>query len=183
MHVRGDSLALYRPDIDGLRAIAVFAVLFFHYGVRSMSGGFVGVDVFFVISGYLITKGLADDIGRNGCSVGPLLVRFYNKRIRRIAPAALVLLGVTLIAGWFMLMPGDYRSTGDSAAFSALGAGNIYFYLHTGYFDRNSDLQPLLHMWSLGVEEQFYLAWPILLTGIIWIGKGRRILSAVSLQL
>jgi peptidoglycan/LPS O-acetylase OafA/YrhL len=172
------SLVLYRPDIDGLRAIAVFSVLSFHYGVTSMSGGFVGVDVFFVISGYLITKGLAEDIGRNGYSVGPLLVRFYSKRIRRIAPAGLVLLGAILIAGWFVLMPGDYRSTADSAAFSALGAGNIYFYLHTGYFDRNSDLQPLLHMWSLGVEEQFYLAWPLLLTAIMWIGRGRRIFVA-----
>jgi peptidoglycan/LPS O-acetylase OafA/YrhL len=168
----------FRHDIAGLRAVAVLSVLLFHYGVTAMSGGFVGVDVFFVISGYLITKSISDDIGRNGYSIGPLLVRFYNRRIRRIVPALAAVLAVTLFAGWFLLMPGDYASTGESAAYSAIGAGNLYFFSHTGYFDREAELQPLLNMWSLGVEEQFYLVWPILLTGILWIAKGRRVFVA-----
>ncbi|MFU0504106.1 acyltransferase family protein [Pseudaminobacter sp. NGMCC 1.201702] len=171
----------YRPDIDGLRAVAVLSVLLFHYGVTTLSGGFVGVDVFFVISGYLITKGLADDIGKNGHSIGPLLVRFYNKRIRRIVPALLVVLATTLGAGWFLLMPGDYASTGESAAYSAFGLGNLYFFWNTGYFDREAELQPLLHMWSLGVEEQFYFVWPVLLAGIIWMARSRHLVVAYSI--
>jgi peptidoglycan/LPS O-acetylase OafA/YrhL len=168
----------FRQDIAGLRAVAVLSVLLFHYGVATMSGGFVGVDVFFVISGYLITKSITDDIGRNGLAIGPLLVRFYNRRIRRIAPAALVVLTVTIVASWFLLMPGDYASTGESAAFSAVGLGNWYFFLNTGYFDREASLQPLLNMWSLGVEEQFYLVWPILLSLVLWIAKGHRLVVA-----
>lgn len=167
----------YRPDIDGLRAIAVLSVLIFHYGASWMPGGFVGVDVFFVISGYLITKGLAQDITRNGYLLGPLLLRFYNKRIRRIAPALITVLAATLAAGWFLLMPGDYVTLGQSAAYSAFGLGNFYFYKSTGYFDRAAELQPLLHMWSLGVEEQFYLVWPILLLGVMWWTAGRRNLT------
>jgi peptidoglycan/LPS O-acetylase OafA/YrhL len=168
----------FRHDIAGLRAVAILLVLLFHYGVTSMSGGFVGVDVFFVISGYVITKSIADDVGRNGHSVGPLLARFYNRRIRRIVPALVAVLAATLIAGWFLLMPGDYTSTGESAAYSAIGAGNLYFYWHTGYFDREAELQPLLNMWSLGVEEQFYLVWPLLLGAILWVSKGRRAVVA-----
>lgn len=173
----------YRPDIDGLRAIAVLAVLLFHYGVSWMPGGFVGVDVFFVISGYLITKGLAQDIGQNGYRPGPLLIRFYNKRIRRIAPALLTVLAATLAAGWFLLMPGDYVSLAQSAAYSAFGLGNFYFYQNTGYFDRAAELQPLLHMWSLGVEEQFYLVWPFLLLGIMWQMAGHRIPTLIIILL
>jgi peptidoglycan/LPS O-acetylase OafA/YrhL len=161
----------YRPDIDGLRSVAVLSVLFFHLGATWLPGGFIGVDVFFVISGYLITRNLTVQIERGG---GLSLIDFYDRRIRRIAPAALTLLVVTLLAGYFLLMPGDYASLGKSTIYSAFGAGNLFFFWHTGYFDREASLQPLLHMWSLGVEEQFYAAWPMLLALILWIAKHRR---------
>lgn len=171
----------YRPDIDGLRAIAVLSVLLFHYGATWLPGGFAGVDVFFVISGYLITKHLAEDIVQNGTSILPLLIRFYDKRIRRIVPALVVVLVATLAAGWFLLMPGDYATTGNSAAYSAFGLGNLYFYSNTGYFDREAEMQPLLHMWSLGVEEQFYFVWPILLAGLMFVARGSRTIVAVTI--
>lgn len=171
----------YRPDIDGLRAVAVLSVILFHYGANWLPGGFAGVDVFFVISGYLITKNLSEDIHKHGFAIGPLLGRFYNKRIRRIVPALLAVLLVTLAAGWFLLMPGDYASTGTSAAYSALGVGNLYFYWNTGYFDREAELQPLLHMWSLGVEEQFYFVWPILLALIMWASRINKTLVAAAI--
>lgn len=151
----------YRSDIDGLRAVAVLAVLFYHYGM-GVPGGFTGVDVFFVISGFLITSNLKRDIERGNFSI----LGFYDRRIRRIVPALLVMIAVTLIAGWFLLTPGDYAAAGQSATYAAFGLSNLYFLLHTGYFDRVAEMQPLLHTWSLGVEEQFYLVWPVLL----WIG-------------
>lgn len=163
----------YRPDIDGLRAIAVLAVLLYHYGAAWLPGGFAGVDIFFVISGYLITRQLAADIEQNGYDPRGLLLRFYNRRIRRIIPAALAVLIVTLTVGWVLLLPGDYASTGESAAYSTFGLGNLYFYWNTGYFDRDAELQPLLHMWSLGVEEQFYLAWPVILLALLWLSQHR----------
>src|SRR5262249_13435865 len=131
----------------------------FHYGVTTVAGGFVGVDVFFVISGFLITRNLHDEISTHGLS----LVGFYNRRIRRIVPAQLVVLVTSVAIADVLLMPGDYAALGESVSYSAVGAGNIYFFLHTNYFDREAALQPLLHLWSLGVEQQFYLVWPILL--------------------
>lgn len=169
----------YRPDIDGLRAVAVLAVVAFHYGF-SFRGGFVGVDLFFVISGYLITKHLTARLS-GGYSFGQVLAQFYNGRIRRILPALLVMLLMTLAAGWFLLLPGDYATTAESAAYSAIGAGNIFFFWNTGYFDQAAGLQPLLHMWSLGVEEQFYLVWPLLLPGIFWLTRGNRFLCSVMI--
>ena len=109
----------YRPDIDGLRAIAVLSVILFHYKAKWLPGGFAGVDVFFVLSGYLITKHLFEDIQKHGFAIGSLLGRFYNKRIRRIVPALFAVLAITLAAGWFLLMPGDYATTGASASYSA----------------------------------------------------------------
>lgn len=161
----------YRPDIDGLRAIAVTGVVLYHYGATWVPGGFTGVDIFFVISGFLITRALITDIEGGRFS----LLGFYDRRIRRILPALLVMLVATLIAGWFLLMPGDYADLGQSAAMAAFGFGNFFFFWNTGYFDLAADLQPLLHTWSLGVEEQFYFVWPIAL----WIGltvvKSRRL--------
>ncbi|MEZ6030000.1 MAG: SGNH hydrolase domain-containing protein [Hyphomonadaceae bacterium] len=154
--------------MDGLRTIAVGAVLLYHYGLTAIPGGFVGVDVFFVISGYLITNILARDIRTNGLSI----TSFYNRRIRRILPAVLFVLLACFAAGWLLLAPGDYEVLGHSAAYSAAGGANLYFYWNTGYFDQAAELMPLLHLWSLGVEEQFYVVWPLLLAGIMWVARG-----------
>ncbi|MER9920058.1 MULTISPECIES: acyltransferase family protein [unclassified Mesorhizobium] len=159
----------YRPDIDGLRAIAVVAVVFFHFDVPGFRGGFAGVDVFLVISGYLITRLLMAEGG------GLSLVEFYGRRMRRILPAMLVMICFSLVAGWFLLLPGDYEGLGRSAAYSTFGLGNYYFLWNTGYFDREAALLPLLHLWSLGVEEQFYLVWPLLLLVANRLSRGRQL--------
>lgn len=161
----------YRPDIDGLRAIAVLSVLAFHYGAPlpaewRLSGGFTGVDVFFVISGFLITSKLRDDIAAGTFSI----LGFYDRRIRRILPALLVMLITTLLAAKILLMPGDYKSLSMSTVAAVFGVSNFYFLSNTGYFDQAADLLPQLHTWSLGVEEQFYFVWPVLL---LVIAKGR----------
>jgi hypothetical protein len=168
----------YRPDNDGLRAVAVLSVLFYHYGAAWLPGGFVGVDVFFVISGYLITRNLRARVIDEGLSAFTFLVDFYNGRIRRIFPAALVMLAGSLGAGPYLLMPGDYADLGQSAAYSAFGTGNLFFYRNTGYFDREAEMQPLLHMWSLGVEEQLYLLWPLFLAGFLTISRGQKAITA-----
>lgn len=153
----------YRPDIDGLRAVAVLSVLAYHYSAPFpwplLPGGFTGVDVFFVISGFLITSKLRDDIAAGEFSI----LGFYDRRIRRILPALIVMLAVTLFAGKFLLMPGDYKALATSTATAAFGASNFFFLANTGYFDQSADLMPLLHTWSLAVEEQFYVVWPLLL--------------------
>jgi peptidoglycan/LPS O-acetylase OafA/YrhL len=168
----------YRADIDGLRAIAVLAVLAFHYGSpfpgHLLPGGFTGVDVFLVISGFLITSHIADEI-RAGTFT---LLGFYDRRIRRIVPALLVMLAATLLAGKVLLMPGDYKALGTSAAASAFGLSNFFFLANTGYFDQSADLMPLLHTWSLAVEEQFYAVWPLLLL-LIAAGRKRVDVAAV----
>ena len=169
----------YRPDIDGLRAIAVLSVLYFHYDAPlpaewRLSGGFTGVDVFFVISGFLITSKLQDDIAAGTFSI----LGFYDRRIRRILPALIVMLITTLLAGKFLLMPGDYKSLSASTAAAAFGVSNFYFLANTGYFDQVADLLPLLHTWSLAVEEQFYVVWPILLL-VIASGRARVAIAAV----
>ena len=170
----------YRSDIDGLRAVAVISVAFYHFGIPGFSGGFAGVDVFFVISGYLITTLIAKDLNAGTFS----LLAFYNRRVRRIVPAMLVVLAATMIAGCFFLLPGDYASLGTSAAYSAAALANIYFLNHTGYFDRAADMLPLLHMWSLSVEEQFYLVWPLLLAGMLFVaGKHIRTVAVVTFGL
>jgi peptidoglycan/LPS O-acetylase OafA/YrhL len=150
----------YRADIDGLRAVAVLSVLAFHYGAR-IRGGFTGVDVFFVISGFLITQVLAAEIAAGTFSI----VGFYDRRMRRILPALLTMLATALLAGDLLLSPGDYITLAKSAAAAAFGVSNFFFEAHTGYFDQVADQLPLLHTWSLAVEEQFYLVWPLLLLG------------------
>ncbi|MDB5579946.1 MAG: putative acyltransferase [Bradyrhizobium sp.] len=150
----------YRADVDGLRAVAVLSVMIYHYnGTNLLPGGFVGVDVFFVISGYLITLRLAAEIGAGTFSV----LAFYDRRLRRIMPALLAMLAATLLLGRFLLIPGDYQSLAGSTGAAALGVSNFFFLAHTGYFDQAAALMPLLHTWSLAVEEQFYLVWPFLL--------------------
>ena len=166
----------YRKDIDGLRCVAVTAVVLYHFGL-SAPGGFVGVDVFFVISGYLITAQIAGDIEAQRFS----LLTFYARRCKRILPALLVVCTACLLAGWFVLWPGDYKALAASVRYAAFGLANFYFLWNTGYFDQASDLLPMLHLWSLGVEEQFYFAWPALL--LLALPLGRRWLIALLLAL
>jgi peptidoglycan/LPS O-acetylase OafA/YrhL len=149
----------YRPDIDGLRAVAVAVVMAFHAFPSAVSGGFTGVDVFFVISGYLIS-GIILDAYADGRFT---FANFYARRIRRIFPALIVVLAAVMAAGWFLLYADAYARVGRNAAASAGFAANFAFWRESSYFDVAADLKPLLHLWSLGVEEQFYLAWPLLL--------------------
>ena len=153
-----------RLDIQGLRAVAVSSVIAFHYGAGWLPGGFTGVDIFFVISGFLITTSILQTEVKEGTFS---LLRFYTKRIRRIVPALALVIFATLVAGWFLMMPQDYRGLAESALFASTGLANVYFYLNTGYFDRAAELQPLLHIWSLGVELQFYLVWPLVMIAIM----------------
>jgi peptidoglycan/LPS O-acetylase OafA/YrhL/lysophospholipase L1-like esterase len=164
----------YRPDIDGMRAIAVLMVLAVHAFPARVPNGFVGVDIFFVISGYLITSILLRELSAHAFSIR----NFYVRRINRIFPALAVVLLFCLATGPFVMYPSEYAQMGKSAMASALFVANINFYLETGYWDINSKLKPLLHIWSLGVEEQFYLLWPLILWGVARAKK-----SAVSVSL
>jgi peptidoglycan/LPS O-acetylase OafA/YrhL len=149
----------YRPDVDGLRALAVLAVLFYHAKLKVFSGGFVGVDVFFVISGYLITAKIMNGIRTNSFS----LVSFYEMRIRRILPALFSVVLFTLIIGGWLYSAMDFEALGESAIATSFSLANYLFLSQAGYFERPSVLKPLLHTWSLSIEEQFYLFFPILL--------------------
>jgi peptidoglycan/LPS O-acetylase OafA/YrhL len=159
----------YRPEIDGLRAIAVMAVVLFHAGL-GVTGGFIGVDVFFVISGFLITSLILKDLEAGKFS----FTNFWERRARRIIPAAVVLVLAVLVAGWFLLLPSDYAALGKSATMHAAFAANFYFWRNTNYFAGSAEEQPLLHTWSLAVEEQFYLFVPLLLFGIFLFPALRR---------
>lgn len=151
----------YRPDIDGLRALAVVPVIMFHAKL-GFGGGYVGVDIFFVISGYLITSLILKEIDGDGFS----LVTFWERRIRRILPALLVVVLATVFAGWLLYLPSDFVSIGQSVLAQAALISNVFFFRHTGYFADAADTQPLLHTWSLAVEEQFYVLFPLLLVGL-----------------
>jgi peptidoglycan/LPS O-acetylase OafA/YrhL len=156
----------YRPDIDGLRAIAVVSVVLFHAGFTMFSGGYVGVDIFFVISGYLIAQMIARDLQAGEFSVW----HFYERRIRRIFPALFVMLAVCTLACAFIFLPDDFRRFGRNSVATALFSSNIGFWLKTGYFDGETYDQPLIHTWSLAVEEQFYILFPLFLASIWWLG-------------
>ena len=149
----------YRPDIDGLRAIAVMLVVNFHAFPEAMPGGFIGVDIFFVISGFLITGIIVRELDQQRFS----LLAFYNRRIRRIFPALITVLGTTLVLGWLWMLPAAYAQLSADVFASAAFLSNIALLLQSGYFDIESGRKPLLHLWSLGIEEQFYLFWPLLL--------------------
>ena len=151
----------YRPDIDGLRAVAVLSVVFYHAGL-GFPGGYVGVDVFFVISGYLITGLIVKDLERGTFS----LANFWERRIRRIFPALAVMVAATMVAGWFLLLPDDLAKLGASVIAQSLLVSNFYFWRTTNYFGGANEEKPLLHTWSLAVEEQFYLIFPIVLMAI-----------------
>jgi peptidoglycan/LPS O-acetylase OafA/YrhL len=149
----------YRPDIDGLRAIAVVLVVYFHAFPDAMPGGFVGVDIFFVISGFLITGIIVRELDQQRFG----LLAFYARRIRRIFPALIVVLGATLVLGWLWMLPAAYAQLSADVFASAAFVSNIALWLQSGYFDIASGKKPLLHLWSLGIEEQFYLFWPLIL--------------------
>lgn len=162
----------YRPDIDGLRSLAILPVLLYHAGVPGFPGGFVGVDVFFVISGYLITLILVREIAEERYSVRS----FYERRIRRIFPALLTVLAFVLAASPAFLLPSDFASIGRDAISALLFVANINFWRQSGYFAADAEAKPLLHMWSLGVEEQFYLIAPLALFLIFRYAPRYRIL-------
>ncbi len=159
----------YRADIDGLRAISVLSVIFFHTGIPGFSGGYVGVDIFFVISGYLITSVILKDIHSGQFSIS----RFYERRVRRIFPALFPVIVFTLIIGRFLLIPISFKVLGESITATTLFASNILFWIQSGYFDATAITKPLLHTWSLAVEEQFYIFFPLLLVAINKYSKNR----------
>jgi peptidoglycan/LPS O-acetylase OafA/YrhL len=149
-------MSSYRPDIDGMRAIAVVSVVAFHTFPKVVPGGFTGVDVFFVISGFLISSIILDEIENQAFS----LRRFYERRIRRIFPALSLVLLASLLVGWIVLLPDEYRALAEHVLAAAVFVSNILSWSEAGYFDVAAVRKPLLHLWSLGVEEQFYLLWP-----------------------
>jgi peptidoglycan/LPS O-acetylase OafA/YrhL len=149
----------YRADIDGLRAVAVLSVLAFHAFPAALPGGFTGVDIFFVISGFLISRIILEDLRKGRFT----FTGFYNRRVRRIFPALTVVLATSLIIGWWILLPADFRHLGSHVAAGAGFVANLLLWSESGYFDTAAHLKPLLHLWSLGVEEQYYLVWPLAL--------------------
>ena len=157
----------YRAEIDGLRAIAVLPVILFHAGFDLFSGGFVGVDVFFVISGYLITTIILDDLEKNRFS----LLNFYERRARRILPALYFMIIISIILGWFILTPYFYRDLFQTMFATSLFNSNYLIYLKSGYFARIAELKPFLHTWSLSVEEQYYLIFPLILMFFWRLGR------------
>ncbi|MBB3000802.1 peptidoglycan/LPS O-acetylase OafA/YrhL [Paraburkholderia tropica] len=163
----------YRTDIDGLRAVAVLSVVLFHAFPKLVPGGFVGVDIFFVISGFLITRILLDEIKNDRFSIAA----FYERRVRRIFPALITVLAFVCVAGWFILFPDELRKLAGDVVAGALFVANLRLWADTGYFDRSAAFKPLLHLWSLGVEEQFYIVWPLLLA---MAHKKRRVLEIAA---
>jgi peptidoglycan/LPS O-acetylase OafA/YrhL len=151
----------YRPDIDGLRAVAVLSVVAFHAFPNWIAGGFIGVDVFFVISGFLISTIIMQNLDKGTFS----FVEFYVRRIKRIFPALLVVLGVSYAFSWFALLSDEYKQLGEHIAAGAGFISNFVLWNEAGYFDDSAETKPLLHLWSLGIEEQFYIVWPLLLWG------------------
>lgn len=161
---RSSTLTKHRADIDGLRAIAVCSVLFFHFKVLPdyVRGGFIGVDVFFVISGYLISAIIFRDMDRGRYRI----LEFYDRRVRRIFPALFAMFAACSVGAVLLYFPSEVRSTGHAIMASILFVSNILFYQESGYFDRGSESNPLLHTWSLSVEEQFYVVFPLLVLAL-----------------
>lgn len=160
----------YRPEIDGLRALAILPVMLFHAEFEYFSGGFIGVDIFFVISGYLITTIIITEIAEDRFNV----LNFYKRRARRILPAMYFVMAVCFPFAWFLLPPNALKDFGQSLVATSLFSSNILFWIETGYFDTAAGLKPLLHTWSLAVEEQYYLIFPLFLMltwrlGINWL--------------
>lgn len=156
----------YRPDIDGLRAIAVLLVVIFHAFPRFIKGGFIGVDVFFVISGYLISTIIFSSLADNRFSY----IEFYIRRIKRILPALLLVIMSSAVLGWYVLLADEYQQLGTHIVAGTSFVSNFVLWNEAGYFDRQSFEKPLLHLWSLAIEEQFYIVWPLLL-GLVFKNK------------
>ncbi len=158
----------YRPDIDGLRAIAVMSVVLYHFGVPGLKGGFIGVDVFFVISGFLIGGLLwreAEDTGR------VRLLCFFARRIQRLLPAFVVMALTTAAVGYVILLPFEFREFGKSLIAATVYLSNLHFFRETGYFSTIAEDKVLLHTWSLAVEEQFYIVLPLIIIALArWMG-------------
>ncbi|MFO7770432.1 MAG: acyltransferase [Roseovarius gahaiensis] len=149
----------YRREIDGLRAVAVMPVIFFHAGLDVFSGGFVGVDVFFVISGFLITTIIIDQRAHGRFSI----LQFYERRARRILPALFLVLGASFPLAWAWMPPDGFDDYLRSLGFAAIFLSNVHFWEYSDYFAQSAELRPLLHTWSLAVEEQYYLFFPYLI--------------------
>ena len=167
----------YRAEIDGLRAVAVIPVILFHAGLAGCSGGFVGVDVFFVISGYLITSIILQDVDAGRFS----LARFYERRARRILPALFVVMGSCLPLAWRWLSPYHLRDFLESVGAVTLFGSNILFWRESGYFATAAELKPLLHTWSLAVEEQYYFIYPLFLLSVLRLGRRAALVSLMGI--
>ena len=155
----------YRPELDGLRALAVLAVMIYHTDDKLLRGGYIGVDIFFVISGFLITSIILKEININSKFS---FYNFYERRFRRIIPALIIVIFFSIIASWFILTPTSFVDFAKSIQYTLLFSSNFFFYFsEIEYAAESSLLKPLLHTWSLAIEEQYYLLFPIL----IYIGK------------
>ena len=151
-----------RNDIDGIRAIAIISVVLFHAWPNRLIGGFTGVDVFFVISGFLISNKISYQIEHNTFS----LKGFFLGRFKRLAPPLAIVIFAFLISGYFLLVVSDFQSMTKQIQSGILFTANFHFYSESGYFDMSNTLKPFLHLWSLSVEEQFYFFWPLLLLAL-----------------
>lgn len=167
MLITSQTHPVYRPDIDGLRAIAVLTVVAYHAFPQWFKGGFIGVDIFFTISGYLISTIIYKNLEHESFS----FIDFYSRRIRRIFPALILVLIASYSFGWFVLLPHEFKQLGGHIAAGAGFISNFLLWNESGYFDNAADTKPLLHLWSLGIEEQFYIFWPCLL----WLACKARI--------
>jgi len=174
---QGASSRVYRPDIDGIRAIAILSVVLYHAGVPQISGGFTGVDIFFVISGYLIGGHIYSDLMTGSFSY----LHFYRLRAKRILPAFYAMFAFTIVAALVLLSPFEAWEFSKSAIAATLSSSNIYFWRHTNYFDTQNVFNPLLMTWSLGVEEQFYVVIPVLLGLLARIQRNLILLAVLTL--
>ncbi len=177
MTVKVPNLKGYRPEIDGLRAVAVLLVIFFHYQFSIFGGGYVGVDVFFVISGYLITRLIKDQVEGGNFSI----TSFYVRRMRRLFPALFFTLIITTLAAFLLFSAEHLERYGQSLIYALISVSNFFFWQEAGYFDLNAIVKPLLHTWSLSVEEQFYLIWPGLLLLLFYPKKSSLALLGLAI--